>query len=249
MNSEQLKTMARTFGADLVGVAPVARFAGVPPEHDPLAVFPQAKSLIVVGRKIPRGATVAAESFRFFGYKQLEDNFLAKTTYDLCIWIEAQGHEAVPMFGYDAEEAARLPLAVPVAPGKPAPNVYVDWQFAAQAAGLGAVGRHGLFLTPEYGVRQRFAMLLSDFEFAPDDVADPGFCRNCRRCAESCPLGALDADRRDNGKCRRCPAGAIQTGDGRFHTVDRIPAACGRACIDELESRRVLRNQFTRCRA
>lgn len=239
MNRAELNAAAARFGADMLGVAPVARFAGLPQASDPLAIFPQAKSMIVVGRRIPRGvlrgmamADGRAESpFRHFGLLALEDNYLAKTTYDLAIWIEARGFEAVPMFGYDTEAAAGQPLGAPVSPDKPAPNVYVDWKFAAQAAGLGVIGRHGLFLTPEFGVRQRFAMLLCDFEFEPDPVAvAAGFCTDCRACIDACPHGALSESGRDDALCRKCRAGAVRTDFGRFHTVERIGAACGRAC-------------------
>lgn len=247
MNTKELKDAAKKFGADLVGIAPIKCFAHLPPENNPLSIFPQAKSLIVIGRKIPRGIFQKFKdmnkqkgAFQMFGLYLLEDNFLAKTTYDINIWMEAQGYEAVPLFGYDAEAAAKQPLGAPVADGKPAPNVYVDWAFAAKCAGLGEIGKNGLFLTPEYGTRQRFALLLSDFEFDADQEIAPGFCKNCSACIEVCPLKALSETGRDNEKCKKCEFGAIQTGFGRFHNVDRIPAVCGLACLKSLESRGLL---------
>ena len=134
MEAIDVKNAARRFGADLVGIAPLSRFEGVAPQNDPRNIFPQGKTMIVIGRRIPRGAVRGVEngtsvngSYSDFGFYMLEDQFLAKTTYDLVIWMENQGFEAVPMFGYDVEAAAGQPLAVPVAPGKVAPNVYVDW--------------------------------------------------------------------------------------------------------------------------
>ncbi len=251
MNTIELKDAARLFGADLIGVAPVAAFADLPPEHNPLAIFPQAKSLIVVGRRIPRGTLVAMEhgqklddSFKHFGFSSLEDNYLAKTTYDVGIWIEARGFEAVPMFGYDIEATDKQPLGASVDGKKPAPNVYVDWKLAAQAAGLGKIGVNGLFLTPEFGTRQRFAMLLSDYEFENDPECEVDFCTGCRACIDGCPLGALQKNSRDNALCNQCRNGAIQTGFGRFDTVERIGAACGRSCLASLETRGILKQKF-----
>ena len=247
MNASDLKTAARRFGADLVGIAPIAKFAELPPERSPLAVFPQAKSMIVLGRRILRGAVSSAGqgrgsegSFRHFGFLALEDNYLAKTTYDLCLWVEARGFEAVPMFAYDADLALAAPLATPVAPDKPAPNVQVDARLAAAFAGLGEAGRAGLFITPEFGTRQRFAMLLSDFEFEPDAEKAFGFCEGCGgACASACPLGAMPegGGAPDIAVCRKCRNGAQQTNWGRFNTVDRVAAHCGRACLASLERR------------
>jgi len=266
MNAADIKKMAREFGADLVGIAPIERFAGLPKENNPMYIFPQAKTMIVLGRRIPRGAlrgleegTEKGNSFDNFGFYMLEDQYLSKTTYDLCIWIEAQGFEAVPMFGYDIEATPKDALGTPVAPEKPGPNVYVDWKFAAQACGLGEIGRNGLFLTPEFGPRQRFAMLICDQGMEGDAVAAPSLCQDCRACIEACPLKALDdrecvaaglADAgcrtavRHNELCARCRNGAIQTNFGRFNTVDRIGASCGRACVAALESKGLLKNRF-----
>lgn len=251
MNTHELKNAARSFGADLIGIAPVASMADLPLEHNPLVIFPQAKSMIVVGRRITRGSLAAMEhghkldnSFKHFGFNSLEDNYLAKTTYDVCIWIEARGYEAVPMFGYDIEATNKQPLAVSVDGKKPAPNVYVDWKLAAQKAGLGKVGTNGLFLTPEFGTRQRFAMLLSDYEFESDPACEVDFCSGCRACIDGCPLGALQENSRDNTLCRQCKNGALQSGFGRFDTVERIGAACGRSCLAALEARGVLKQKF-----
>ncbi len=248
-----MKARARSFGADLVGVASLDRFQGVPASNNPLSIFPQAKSLIVVARRILRGTVRGLEtspamgaSFRHFGFASLEDNYLARTTYDLTIWIEAQGFEAVPMFGYDIEATARQELAVPVAPGKPAPNVYVDWKFAAAAAGLGATGQNGLFLTPEFGSMQRCAMLLCDFAFEADEPISTNFCQGCDACVDACPSKAFQRGARDNEWCLSCKAGAVQTKVDRFHTVERTGAACGRSCLASLEARGLLTRQYHR---
>ena len=244
MNTPELKKQARSFGADLIGIAPIEVFRDIPVQHNPLAIFPQAKSMIVIGRRILRGTLLGMEhdeqrsiaSFRHFGFLSLEDNYLARTTYDLGIWIEARGYEAVPMFGYDTDSTDRQPLGIPVSRERPAPNVYVDWKFAAKAAGLGTIGRHGLFLTPEYGTLQRFAMLLSDFHFEPDHIEKYNPCRNCRACLDACPHGALDGEKRNDLICRECRHGAICTDIGRFNTIERIGAACSRACLVALET-------------
>lgn len=263
MTSHDVKAAARRFGADLVGIAAIEALGDLPPEINPRSIHSQARSVIVLGRKVLRGSLRGVEqgneldnAFPHFGFLALEDNFLAKTTYDLTIWIEARGFEAVPLFAYDAESR---PVGVPVASGKPAPNVLLPFRLLAQAAGLGETGLSGLFLTPEFGPRQRFAMLVSDAGLEPDAPFQPHLCDDCGACVKACPLGALDPDAgrpgglaglerkvaaRDNTRCLRCRNGAVQTNEGRFNTVDRMAAACNRACIAALEARGLGKETF-----
>ena len=264
MTSEDIKAAARNFGADLVGIASVDAVRDLPADENPLSIFPQAKAVIVVGRKILRGALRGIEqgtefdnAFPAFGFYNLEDSFLAKTTYDISIWVEAQGFEAVPLFAYDCAGQA---VGVPVAPGKPVPNVMLRYRILAQAAGLGETGLHGLFLTPAFGPRQRFAMLVTDAAIETDTPFKPHICNDCGACVSACPLGALSVGtakpfglsgcqrlvaERENARCLRCRNGAIQTSEGRFNTVERVAAACSRACIAALETRGATQEAFS----
>jgi len=264
MNAQEVKLAARQFGADLVGIAGLKTLAYLPARENPLSIFPQATNVIVVGRKIPRGCLRGIEqgremdnSFPQFGFYTLEDNLLAKTTYDLNIWMEAHGCEAVPLFAYDCDGQD---VGVPVEPGKPAPNVMLKYRIMAQAAGLGETALNGLFLTPEFGPRQRFAMLLTDAGLEADPPFQPHLCDDCGKCVQACPLHALNPENaqpaglagyerpqaaRDNQLCRRCQNGAILTNYGRFETVERTAAACSRACIQALEERDATQEKFT----
>ena len=244
MDAQVIKAKARQFGADLVGITKLENFAGVAPENDPRNIFPQGKSMIVIGRRIPRGVLRGVEhnsapggAFDDFGLYMLEDQFLTKAAYDLVIFMESLGHEAVPMFCYDTEATAKFPLGCPVEPGKPAPNVYVNWQHAAHLCGLGEVGRNKLFITPEFGTLQRFAMLITDLELEADEVITRNVCDNCNACQSACPL--------NDTLCKKCTAGAVHTNIGRFNTIDKIAAACGRACLASLEARNLITRKLS----
>lgn len=255
MNSEDVKRFARECGADLIGIASADRFAAEPPERNPASIFPEFKSAVVLGRRILRGSLRGVEegtnfssTYGTFGFTYLEDNFLARATYDLTCRIESNGFEAAPLFGY-AEDG--MPHGIPVAAGKPAPNVIVDIDRAAEAAGLGEIGIGGFFLTPEYGPRQRFALILTDAELAPDPVRERGICGDCGACVSACPLGAIHASgeqgsgawKVDYRLCRVCRNGAMAA-PGRGERPDRLAAACARACIERLEQAGKCTNRF-----
>lgn len=262
MKAAEVKAAARGFGAELAGIGSIDRFAEASPDCSPSAIFPECCSVIVVGRRILRGALRGVEegtnfssTYKSFGFTWLEDNFLAQTTYDLTCWIEEQGFEAVPLFGY-AEEG--MPKGRPVHPDKPAPNVYVDMNHAALAAGLGEMGLMDVVLTPEFGPRQRFALILTDAELEADPVRGKSICVDCSACVDACPLGAINADAVrevgvpghtmevatvDYAVCARCPNGAMSA-PGRGTRPDRLAAACARACLVQLEAAGKSGNRF-----
>jgi reductive dehalogenase len=64
-------------------------------------------------------------------------------------------------------------------------------------AGLGETSRVMHLLTPEYGLRQRVYMAITDLPIAPGKPIDFGamqFCRVCKKCSDFCPSRALSHD-------------------------------------------------------
>ena len=258
MNADQIKEMAQSLGTDLAGIAPVDCFDVFAPEASPLAIQPQTRSVIVLGFSIPRGCLQGVESGTA-GYTLgagLPTTLSIETTYQLCRRIENEGWEATPLFRQSADMRGQ---GVRVSPDKPEPNVLVEFDFAAQAAGLGEIGRCKLLLTPEFGPRQMFTIILTDAELKPDAPFSGSICDDCGACAEACPARALDATALQRAplcegeaawyplhieSCRVCRTGTIRLPYSTDSEPFRLGAACGRACVAHLEDGGMLTRKF-----
>lgn len=63
-------------------------------------------------------------------------------------------------------------------------------------AGLGAVGKNGLLVSPANGPRLRLAAVYTDIENLPFAEANPhawvrDYCESCNNCVDKCPAGAI----------------------------------------------------------
>ncbi|MBY8985991.1 MAG: reductive dehalogenase [Candidatus Lokiarchaeota archaeon] len=74
-------------------------------------------------------------------------------------------------------------------------------------AGLGALGRLGLLITPEFGPRVRICKVYTDLPLISDNPnlkfinRITKFCRNCLKCAESCATNAISKEKDPSFKC------------------------------------------------
>jgi len=143
LTAQQIKDFARAAGADLCGVANVERFEGAPEQMDPRYIFPDARSAVVIGRRIPRGVYRGIEegthwsNYTVFGYNRLNSWFMPKAQYETACFIEDHGFEAAPIYPGVCEAN---PVGPPLREGQPGPNVYPQIRIAAVAAGLGEIG-------------------------------------------------------------------------------------------------------------
>jgi len=258
---ERITDALRGLGADLVGIASLDRFDGVRAQEDPRELFPEARTLIVIGRAIPRGALRGMEEgtnwtmYNNFAGEALCEYFVPSVTYHATRLLEDLGWEAIPIYPHPP---ATQPQGVAVAEGRAEPNVIPDVRYAAGAAGLGEIGRCGLVLTPRYGTLQRFNMIVTDAEIEPDAPLERPVCDQCGDCVAQCPHGALSAEARevtiagktmlvselDVSECVGCGTGErrdVYDPDGE---PDRIPAACGRACLAHLHAAGLLEVEY-----
>jgi len=204
MTKEEVKALAKSLGADLVGIASMDRFEGAPKQMDPRYIMPEAKSMIVMGFRVMRGSLRGIEEGTFFsnysamGYGGLTYLYIPMTVINLCKHIEDEGYEAIPIGhqsdwrGIDNEGDLKKDFSVPVAPGKPAPDIMIHLRIAAYLAGLGEIGYSKMLLTPEFGPRVRIGVVLTEMELEPDPIYDgPKLCNKCMACVRNCPGGCI----------------------------------------------------------
>jgi len=247
-------------GVDLMGVAPIKRFGGLEPEADPGFIKPDARSVIVLGFQVPRGALRGIEQGTAWSTlaasTPLHPQIIVEMTYLVCRRLETDGWEAVPVFHHPTQLRKQ---GVRVSAGKPEPDVILDMDYAAHAAGLGSVGIGKFFLTPEFGPRQVFSAILTDAGLDPDDVRRDAVCDNCGECLAACPYDALSREHTVETQlcgtaverfglhlstCLGCDTGAIRNPYCTDAEPWRIGAACGRACVAHLEEAGRLTRQF-----
>jgi ferredoxin len=207
LNAEKVKEVGRAVGADLVGIASIDRFEGAPLEMHPASILPEAESVIVLAFRILRGALRGIEEGTYFAaypsmcYAGINLNFAPKALYDLSRFIEDNGYEAVPYQNMVIDASVDIHHGTPkgrkpVVNGRSAPDVLLHFRIAATAAGLGEIGYSKVFLTPQFGPRQRLAAIITDAPLKPDPQIPPGtICDRCMNCVRECPVGAISGDK------------------------------------------------------
>ena len=282
ISAHDVKHKAKELGADLVGISPMSRFDGAPKQMDARYIFPNAKSMIVVAFRIARGTLRGIEegtlytTYPSMGYAALNQIYGPMVLWNLTRYLEDEGYETVPMLNMNGGEALnsvngnfRKGWSRPVKTGNPYPDVLVHFRLAAYMAGLGEIGWSKVFLTPEFGPRQRFALLLTDAELEPDPIYEGKICDRCMLCVKHCSAKAISKDesvkvtiagheiewgKLDEMVCEKGLQGGLEgelnpfDGDyPRRYEYGRAlegGSGCIRACMIHLEERRKIKNLF-----
>lgn len=260
--TEQVKEHARTARCDLLGIAPIERFEGLPRERHPATIFPEVKSVLVVGKRITRGSLRGVEegtqfaTYNFYGYGWLEDRFLSTTSVKIAEFLEDHRWEAVPLLNLPTEMG---PMGVAVRPNQPPPNVLLDFDDAAVRAGLGEIGYLQTFVSPQFGTRQRFFLILTDAPLEGTPLSSETLCERSKEFRKYCPLGAIDVDHEttidildkhmnvasiDFAKCAICKNGALANRRHPSGKPDRLAALCMRHYMVHLEKAGKVKNAF-----
>jgi epoxyqueuosine reductase QueG len=190
ISKDSIKEHALSLGVAMCGVSGIDRFKTAPEDRRPEKVLPGCKSVIVVGQSLLDGVIQA--NFRAFedgrgdlkgiygtyGYAMIPNFELTYIVYALARYIERNWGA----------------VATPCSTGPMTNGMQISIRHAAVAAGLGQFGYSSIVLTPEYGPRVRFGVLLTTLELEPDPMyGGPSLCNpeKCGICEKVCPTGAI----------------------------------------------------------
>ena len=218
LTSEQIKQKALELGAAVCGIGKV--YDEPNPQRDPRSILPNAKCVIGFGFAVPKGLYKAMEQGnQHYGYTTLGVKYIDEEMAEIFLlkiggMIENEGYDAclqkaIPNLRIKGDKTTNpevvdtyeLVHAVPVAPGKPAPDVIIDFGKAAKACGIGEMGRSGKIVNKQYGPFMRYCFIITDAPLQTDEPLTETVCDGCGACQEACPGKAILEDGLDTWQC------------------------------------------------
>ncbi len=230
---EQLRELILSEGMDYFGVSPVERLKNLPKGHRPCDLLPNAKSVISIGLKIPKGAIAAHNqafkdesrhaiySYTVHGYNKVNDK-LDLAAFKVVKYLEKTYNK----------------VAYPIPSGVPRDEALLmsamSNRYAAVCAGHGEFGWSGFVLTPKHGAKVRWVTVISEQELEPDEMyKGEKLCldEKCMLCVKICPTKALSAleavdveisdvkskyAKRNKPMCRLATAGLVKGTPGKM---------------------------------
>jgi epoxyqueuosine reductase len=199
MKSESIKNelidKIMELGIPMVGFAPVSRWSNppkelpnkfsewIPEEFWPQSIYPETKTVIVIGLPVQLPIVETAPSIHYHELYKTVNTLLDSKAYEISNFLTEKGYPSVsiPRDGYgDIEVLLKRPLS------------FFSHKHAAFLAGLGSFGENNVILTKEYGPRVRFTSIFTSAELAGDPICLDDLCQHCKRCIEHCPVNAIE---------------------------------------------------------
>lgn len=195
--TRQVEQVALENGADLVGFAPIHRFDNAPPQYHPQTIFPSTKTVIAVAVRQPRGTLKAVEEGTYWqayncdSYWYLNEVLAPQLLRGITMFLESYGYTSLPVHNPFHAHAGRATRE-----DHPwGPDGMVSLRVIGVAAGLGEMGLSKLFLTPQFGPRQRVFAVFTDAELTATPLFTGKICDECGLCARDCEAAAIPAKR------------------------------------------------------
>ncbi len=218
MNAEKIKLVAKELGATVCGIGKV--YEEQDPQRDPYMILPNAKCIIGFGFAVPKGLYLTMDnSSQYYTYTNLGVKYFDEEMAEIFLlkiggMIEDEGYDAclqksVPNLRIKGDKTTNpevadtyeLVHAVPVEPGKPAPDVIIDFGKAAKACGIGEEGLSGKIINKDYGPFMRYCFIITDMPLEYDEPLKDPVCDKCGKCIIACPGNAISEEGLNTWQC------------------------------------------------
>lgn len=218
LTSLDIKKKAKELGAAVCGIGSIYQEAD--PQRDPKSILPNAKCIIGFGFAVPKGLYKAMEqgnqyyTYTTMGVKYIDEELAEIFLFKIGNMIENEGYDAclqkaIPNLRIKGDKTTNpevvdtyeLIHAEAVAPGKPAPDVIIDFGKAAKACGIGEMGRSGKIVNKTHGPMMRYCFIITDMPLECDEPLREAICDNCGLCANACPGNAITEQGLDSWQC------------------------------------------------
>ncbi len=192
----QLKSLAMSLGADLVGITSKKRLSGNPPSADPCYLLPTANSVISFALSLDKNLAQDFISKKNWQAHCENRKAIAQTLYrigdKITEQLRSEGYEAINVdlnSNYRPEEGAIDVTEMTEF------HPEFSHRYAAVAAGVGRLGWSGNLLTKKYGALVELGSVITSATLMPDtpipDKEHP--CDGCKVCSKVCPVEMISS--------------------------------------------------------
>ena len=195
ISSKTIKKRAMQYGADICGVAPMARFVDAPKGFHPCDIYPDCRTVVAFASHFPLSTLQAKINAPYTLVRNRMVDKLDWISFHLSNELEMESVVSIP-----------IPSAAPYEYWDSDRNHgrgILSLKHAGVLAGLGVFGKNTLLINEKFGNMVWLGAILVSIELEPDPIASYEGCMSqCTLCIDSCPQHALDGITIDQKLCR-----------------------------------------------
>jgi epoxyqueuosine reductase QueG len=194
---DKIKDIFINLGAEVCGVANIDLFIDAPEGFHPTDIYSDCKSVIVFGKKIPKGLAYINPRISYQHFNSISPVELDRIAY----------------LASNEMEKTTNAIAVPI----PSDSPYDYWdkdnlegrgiismKHAAVLSGIGIMGKSTLLLNSKYGNMLNLGAVLTNLHLPSDEAAENICINGCSLCIDNCPANAISELGVNQKLCRNC---------------------------------------------